>query len=52
MGLQDTASQGVSPGVRRGVHRCALRGILNSLPNKQFQEELQKADVAAHLQVS
>ncbi|CAL8468502.1 g8042 [Coccomyxa elongata] len=49
-GSTDAASLERSPAVKRGVHRCALRGLLNSMPNEQFRRHLQRSDAVTLLQ--
>ncbi|BDA43534.1 hypothetical protein COCOBI_04-5460 [Coccomyxa sp. Obi] len=49
-GSTDAGSVERSPAVKRGVYRCALRGLLNSMPNEQFCRHLQRSDAVTLLQ--
>lgn len=50
--LQDASTGRISPGVRRGVHRCALRAIKNGLGNEHFREQILEKNGTAQLQVN
>ena len=40
-----------STGVRKGVHKCALRGLMTAMQNAQSRDAVQKANGAAAIQV-